>query len=342
MSPSDRSTSPGASLRSGGHRSRLRALVASAGVGLVLSGCGLGTAGGFTPTGTLAGALDTVPSLEGAPVKVGSKNFTEALVTGKIAVILLKAAGASVTDLTNIPGSSSARKALEDGDITMMYDYTGTAWIAYLGHTDPVKGAQAQWQAVHDADLSRGLTWLAPAPMNNTYGFAMKRTESERLGVTKLSDIATLPPAQRQFCVESEFNSRNDGMEPMLATYGIPKGSGVPNGNIKVLDTGAIYSATADGTCLFGEVFTTDGRIKALDLVTLEDDRTFFPSYNLVPIVASELLGEHPQLEELFNTVSAELTDEVLLDLNAKVDVEGQEPTDVAWDWLRSKGFVEE
>lgn len=315
--------------------------MAAGAVASLLAGCGLGAAGGYTPTGQLSGPLDDVKSLSGVEVKVGSKNFTEALVVGKLAVILLKSAGAEVTDLTNIPGSSSGRQAMLEGDITMMYDYTGTAWIAYMGHTEPVKGAQEQWQAVYDEDLGNGLTWLAPAPMNNTYGFAVKKDVAERLGITKLSQIADVPPAERTFCVESEFNNRNDGMDPMLQAYGVPRGTAVPKDQIKVYDTGAIYAATAGGDCTFGEVFTTDGRIKALDLVTLEDDKQFFPSYNLVPVFDTDLLKKNPQLEELFDTVSEKLTDEVLLELNAKVDVEGQEPSDVAWDWLLSEGFIE-
>lgn len=327
---------------------RVSAALSALAVTAVLSGCGLGTAGGFTPTGQLAGELDSVESLSGAQVKVGSKNFTEALVVGKMAVILLQSAGADVVDLTNIPGSSSGRQALLQGDVTMMYDYTGTAWINYLGNTTPIMGADKadqshkQWEAVREADLSNGLTWLAPAPMNNSYGFAVKKSVGEELGITKLSQIQDVPQAQRTFCVETEFNNRTDGMDPMLEAYDVPAGSAVPKQNIKVFDTGAIYAATAAGDCTFGEVFTTDGRIKALDLVTLADDRQFFPSYNLVPVLDSELLAEHPQLEELFDKVSAKLTDEVLLDLNAKVDVEGQEPTDVAWDWLVSEGFIEE
>ena len=102
-------------------------LTALAGL-LALSGCGLGTAGGDAPTGTLAGPLADVESLEGAEISVGSKNFTEQLLLGKIAVILLQSAGADVEDLTNIPGSASARAAQLEGQVDMEWEYTGTAW----------------------------------------------------------------------------------------------------------------------------------------------------------------------------------------------------------------------
>ena len=302
--------------------------------------CGLGTAAGYTPSGELAGPVKDV-DLEGASLSVGSKNFTEQLILGKIAVILMKSAGADVTDLTNIPGSASARYAQVDGQVDMEWEYTGTAWISYLGHTKPIPEEQKQYEAVRDEDLKEnGLVWLKPAPMNNTYGFATPTETLKKLGISKLSEIADLPPDQRTFCVESEFKNRNDGYEPMLEKYGLKLGKDVPQGNVKTLATGAIYAATDKGECNFGEIFTTDGRIKALDLTVLEDDRAFFPKYNVATVFRKEVLDEHPELKDLFAPVSAKLDDKTLIELNAQVDVDGRDPVDVAHDWLQKEGFL--
>lgn len=309
---------------------------------LALTGCGLGTAAGFSASGELAGPVADI-DLEGLEIGVGSKNFTEQIIIGKMAVILLKSAGATVQDLTNIPGSATAREAMLQDDVQMQWEYTGTAWIAYLGESDPIADERGQYEAVRDRDLEEnGLVWLEPAPMNNTYGFAAKASKAEELGITKLSELKDLSTEELSFCVESEFNSRNDGMDPMLQTYGLERGSDIPGNQIKVFDTGAIYAATDQGECNFGEVFTTDGRIKALDLVVLEDDEEFFPKYNVSPVFTQEVIEEYPQLRELFNPVSAELTDDLLIELNARVDVDGEEPSEVAMDWLTEAGFVSE
>ena len=224
------------------------------------AGCGLGTAGGQVPSGILAGPLADV-SLEGAEIAVGSKNFTEQLLLGKIAVILLKSSGADVEDLTNIPGSASAREAQLQGQVDIMWDYTGTAWISYLGHDDGIPAEIKQYRAVRDEDLrTNGLVWLPPAPMNNTYGFATPKETARRLGVSRLSDLAEVPADQRTFCVESEFANRNDGLQPMLETYDIPLGTEVARDNIKTLNTGAIYAATDEGVCNFGPTQTLAGR----------------------------------------------------------------------------------
>src|SRR5690242_20138436 len=147
---------------------RLRATAAAVvalAVGLpALGGCGLGTAGGYVPSAQLAGPLKDAGSLDGAEISVGSKNFSESILLGKMALILFKADGATVTDLTNIPGSASARQAALEGQIDAQWEYTGTGWITYLGHDKPIKDEQKQYEAVRDEDLEKNdLTWLPPA-----------------------------------------------------------------------------------------------------------------------------------------------------------------------------------
>ena len=200
-----------------------------------------------------------------------------------------------------------------------------------------MKGEAAQYEAVRDADSKNGLTWLPPAPMDDTYAFAIRESEGQRLGVTKLSDLAKLDRRDLTFCIESEFGSRNDGFVPMLKTYGLTREK---LGRVTNLDTGVIYTATADGQCNFGEVFTTDGRIPGLKLRVLEDDKAFFPHYNLSAVVNSKVLAEHPELAEIFGQLSPKLTNDVMLDLNAKVDTEGDDPAIVARAWLVKEGLL--
>jgi len=309
---------------------------------LALSGCGLQSANTSAPQAVPAG-IEPVPGADGAEVVVGTKNFTEALLLGKVAVIALQAAGFDVTDRSGIPGAAPARAAMLDGEVEVQWEYTGTGWLNYLGMPQGIPDRQEQYEAVRDADLANGLTWLPPAPANNTYAFAVRSEAVAELGgIDALSDIAALPVEERTFCVESEFATRSDGFEPMLEAYGIPLGDpqGVPRENVSVLDTGAVYTATDNGLCNFGEVFTTDGRIPALDLAVLADDRAFFPAYNVAPVVRTETLEQHPGIADVFARISPLLTDDVLQRLNARIDVEGEDPADVALDWLVNEGLV--
>lgn len=316
---------------------RASALVAGLAVAAaMLSGCGLRSASGAVLEAR-PGIIAHYDSLEGVPITVAAKDFTEQLILGNMLSIILAAAGADVTNLTNTPGSFGVRQAMLNGDADISPEYTGTGWINYLGNEVPIKDAHAQWVAVNDADKANNLTWLPPAPMNNTYAFAIRESAAQRLGVTKLSELKGLPRQELTFCVESEFASRNDGFVPMLATYGLTRED---LGRITTLDTGVIYTATANGDCNFGEVFTTDGRIVALDLRVLTDDREFFPLYNLTEVIDTDLLNAHPELAEIFAHLNPRVTNEVMLDLNAKVDSDGDDPALVARDWLIGQGLL--
>src|SRR5699024_8593603 len=117
-----------------------------------LAGCGLGTAGGYVPSGELSGPVEDI-DLDGAEIAVGAKDFTEQISLGKMAVILLQSAGADAQGLTNVPGSNSVRMAMEEDIMDFQWDYTGTAWITYMGEVDPLTDEYEQYEAVRDADL---------------------------------------------------------------------------------------------------------------------------------------------------------------------------------------------
>lgn len=308
--------------------------------GALLAGCGL-ESGGAVPLSVGPESIQPVPELEGVKMTVGSKDFTEQITLGYIIEFAMAAAGAEVRDLTNIQGSNSTRDAQLNGQIDLTYEYTGTGWINYLGNETPLPDSTEQYEAVRDADLAANdMVWEPPAPMNNTYALAMNKQTAAETGVKTLSDYANLVrtnPSAATTCVETEFNVRQDGYPGMAAKYEFD-----PNlAPRQILQTGIIYQATADGTqCKFGEVFTTDGRIIALDLVLLEDDRAFFPKYNPSLIMKKDFADAHPEVQEVMAPITAKLDDKVMTELNRQVDVEGKEPADVARDWLVSEGFV--
>lgn len=308
---------------------------------LALAGCGLSPSTSGVPEAN-PGSITPIEGAEKTHVTVGGKSFTEQLILGKIAVYVTKASGFKVTDMTSIPGSQPARKLMISGQTQVSWDYTGSAWLTYMNHEKGIPDQRKQWEAVRDEDRGNGLVWGNPTPFNNTYAFATRTEFAKAKGITKLSDIAKLPPQERTMCVESEFNSRTDGLNPLLTTYGLPRDTpnGIPQANISLMDTGTIYTATDKGSCNFGEVFTTDGRIDALDLTVLEDDRHFFPSYNAAPIFNAKLLKRFPQLEGRFDMVAKELTETEMRKLNYQVDVKGRDPGDVVYEWMLKKKFI--
>ncbi|MCX6470139.1 MAG: glycine betaine ABC transporter substrate-binding protein [Corynebacteriales bacterium] len=328
--------------RAAGPRRRFRAaLVVLAATALTVAGCGLVSSSGTFTTGSLA---DGAKPLEGAKLTVTSKSFTEGVLLGKITASYLSSAGAKVTDLTGAPGSASSRQAQLNGDADILWEYTGTGWVTYHNQTETIADPTLLWEKVRDIEKStNNLVWLPPSNFNDTYAFAASGPTAQRLKVTSLSEVAKLPVADRTFCVDDEFFSRSDGFLPMLKKYGIPYGTpdGVPAANVTRMDAGVIYTSTAKSApCNFGEVYTTDGRVKNLDLTVLTDDRKFFLPYSGTAVVRSSIIKEYPQLAPLIANISKRLTDDLMQDLNGRVDIDGQDPADVAWDWLKSTGLV--
>lgn len=293
------------------------------------------------PTDDVATASKS-DALAGQSFIVGSKDFTESILLGQITMQVLKANGATVVDKTNIKGSVTTRDALLSGAIDLYWEYTGTGWISYLKNTKPIPDPQQQFDAVAAQDLAKNkVVWADRAPLNNTYAMAVRSDKAKALGITSLSDLARIAreqPAEATFCIESEFSTRDDGMPGMLAAYGIT----VPKANIKMLETGVIYSETAKGkTCNFGEVFATDGRIAPLGLTVLTDDKNFFPVYNAALTMRQETATKYPKVAELLAPVATKLTTEEMQKLNAQVDDKGLEPADVAKTWLDSQKLLQ-
>ncbi|KAB2371598.1 glycine betaine ABC transporter substrate-binding protein [Actinomadura montaniterrae] len=301
------------------------------------------TAGCFSSSGTdaKAGSLAKGNSLKGATVTVGGKEFTEQLVLCQITALALRSAGATVKEKCGLQGSNTTRAALTSGSIDMYWEYTGTAWINYLKNTKPLNNAAEQYQAVAQQDLTKNhVKWLAAAPANNTYAIAVKTTTMQQLGITDLSGYAKLAhtdPAKASTCVASEFAGRSDGWPGLQKAYGFT----LPKSSVATLAEGAIYDAIGKGKpCNFGEVATTDGRIKALGLNSIPDDKKFFPVYNPALTLRDSVYKDHPAIEKIMNPIAAALSDSVLQTLNGEVDIKGQEATDVAQKWLQSKGFI--
>lgn len=318
-------------------RTRTALATVVAAVAVAVSGCGLST-NSAVPFDVVPGSITPVPGLEGLTVTVGSKDFTEQILLGYMAELALSAAGMNVVDLTNIQGSSNSRLALRTGDIDVTWEYSGTGWINYLGHTEPIPDERGQYEAVRGEDLNlNGIAWLPYSSLNNTYAFGTTQAYAQQHGLTSNSDMTeflTQNPAEAVFCVETEFASRQDGMPGVQKTYGFP------TTDIKTFGIGTIYQSIASGTCNFGEIFTTDGRIAGLNLHVLADDKKFFPQYNVAPTLRSAFVNEHPQLRQVLEPIAAAIDNQQMIELGKQVDIDGRDPGEVARDWMVSKGFI--
>lgn len=326
-------------MRSSGRTHALAAATVVLALTGTLSGCGL-VSGSPMSDRVQPGKVGAGQPLEGAQLTVTSKEFTEQIILGKVMGLVFRAAGADVVDRTAVQGSIGARSAVETGTADGMYEYTGTSWITYLGHTKPVPDPREQWEVVRKEDRAKGLTWLEPSTLDNTYALVINEKLQKKYGIKTLSDVAEFSrekPNLASVCVDNEFAARQDGLKGMAKKYGMR----FPAGQTHKMAGGVVYTQTAKGKpCLFGEVASTDGRIPALKLKLLEDDKKFFPNYNVAPEINSRTMKKHPEIAKLLAPITKALNNKMAQKLNAKVDVDGQDPHDVAKDWLVKEGFI--
>ena len=270
-------------------------------------------------------------------VAVGGKDFTEQQILSKITSIYLKENGFDVEEASNM-GSAVVRSALENGQIDIYWEYTGTGLVVYQKQeveTDPDEA----YEKVKENDKEHGITWLNKANFNNTYAILMKKDTAEKMGVKTISDLAKMvndDPDKLKFASNAEFYAREDGVKGLQKLYGFK----FPSKNVVKMDSGLLYNALMDGQVDVSVGFATDGRIKGFDLVILEDDQQFFPAYNGVPVVRQEVAEKSPEISELMNKLAGLLDNETMMSLNYSVDVEHKDITEVSRSWLEEQGLV--
>ena len=279
--------------------------------------------------------------LSGVSVAVGSKDFDEQLILGEMMVAAFEAAGAEVDNKVNLGGTNVARAALESGEIDIYMEYNGTGWTVHLGQSDPSFDPEVLTSGVRDMDLAEnGIVWVGRSPFNNTYGFASSPEVTEANGGA--FDLKSMMEYVRDnsdavVCMESEFPSRPDGLILTETHAGID----LPDNQQLILDTGIIYTETANNNCDFGEVFTTDGRIPALGL-TLVTDPGVNILYNVSGTIRQDKYNEAPEaFDGIIEAVLAPLDNIKMAELNGKVSAEGEDRAAVARDFLVAEGLID-
>jgi osmoprotectant transport system substrate-binding protein len=271
----------------------------------------------------------------GDAVKVGSKNFTEELILGELYAQSLEHAGLHVTRKLNLGTTDIAMAALNRGEIDLYPEYTGTALLNVL-HLPPESDPKRSYSTVKSAYESKfGLVWLDAAPMNDTQALATTQAVAGRYALGRLSDLGSKSGELRLGAVP-EFLTRADGLPGLQKRYG-----GFRFKQIKTVDNGLKYQALEHGDVDVVIAFSTEGQIKADNLVVLEDDKHFFPSYAVAPVVRKAALDAHAAIAKPLNALSPLLTNDVMQNLNLQVDgSQKREPADVARDFLKQHGLA--
>lgn len=266
--------------------------------------------------GIVAYALVTTSAIAGAPLRVGSKRFTESYVLAEIVVAAARAEGIEATHEQGLGGTAVTERALEDGAIDLYPEYTGTIAETIVKSPDVAR---------LPADLAaRGLVMGPPLGFENTYALAAPRAR----GLRRVSDVAVHP--ELRIALSHEFAGRRDGWPGLAAAYGL--GDRAPT----AIDHALAYEALRRGTIDVTDVYTTDAKIPRYDLVVLEDDRHFFPPYEAVLLHRADALARFPRLARVLARLAGSIDAGTMQRLNARAELDGIAFAEVAREHLEA------
>jgi len=286
----------------------------------------------LTRIGLVLAALVATGLAHAQVVRVGSKNFTEQFVLGELYAQALEAAGIKTEKKLNLGGTLIAHKALEEKQIDLYPEYTGTMLLAIL-KAEAMTDAKAVYDKVKAEYATKGLVVLDQANVNNTYVLVVKPEVAAKYKLETLSDMAKVAK-ELTLGAGPEFRDRKDGLPGLKAKYGIEFKED------QQLAIGLRYNALKSDQIQVVNGYSTDGMIAALKLKRLKDDKALWPPYFIAPVVRKEALDANPKIAEVVNKVSALLDEATMAAMNYQVDGEKMEPKDVAHDFLKSKGLV--
>jgi osmoprotectant transport system substrate-binding protein len=300
-----------------------------------------------------ATALAQAPN-ENDPIVVGSKQFTEQIVLGKVIIEALRAEGYEVTDRTNLGGTAVNRDALEAGEIDVYPNYTGTAisnwyrdipWAAESIPEGASGNAYASYATVASLDAALfDLVWLRPAPANNTYALAVTRQWSEENDITTLPEFAEYVNEGGEVVLSTgdEFAQRPDGLPAFYETYDFQLSE-----DQLIIIAGATPAqteqalASGQNNVNVAMAYGTDGALMAYDFVVLEDPQGAQPVFQPTPVFVGDVIREYPEIAGILNPIFATFDNPTLQGLNASVEVDGLSPDEVARTYLQDNGFID-
>jgi osmoprotectant transport system substrate-binding protein len=279
----------------------------------------------------LVGALSLTGCGGGNTVTIGSANFAESQLLAALYAEALKAKGIPVDETPPLGSREAYIPALQDGSIDLIPEYTGTL-LQYFDKT-AAQTAPADVYAAVGKVLPQPLAVLAMSDAQDKDSVVITRATAHRLGATSLTDLAPHCP-ELLFGGPPEFLKRPDGIPGIQRLYNCTFSG------FKSLDAGGplTLKALTGGQIQAADIFTTDPNIEANDLVALTDPKDNFAAQNVVPLINGTKVT--PRLEQTLNAVSAKLSTQALIELNAQFNAPDKpDQSTVAKEWLVRNGL---
>ena len=314
------------------------ALIAALVLALGVAACGGGSDNSTgTSGGNSANLIKSNPANKSVSLTVGSKNFTEEYILGNIYAQALQAAGYDVKTNLNLGSETIAYKALQDGEISGYPEYTSTLLESIFGKTSVPAAAQEAYSQAKQELEAKGQTAFQPTPFADSNAFGMLKSKADQLGVTSISDLQGKSQDLTLYG-SPECRERQDCLVGLQNVYGLQFKSFNP------VDIGLRYTVLDKGQADGSIVFTSDAQLAANPdkYVLLKDDKGIFPAGNVIWVTdQSTVQKAGPDYAATIEKVQKGLTLPVMQELNARVDIDKQDPAAVATQYLKEDGYIQ-
>ena len=263
------------------------------------------------------------------PIKIGAKTFTEQYILAEILADQIEKETGEQTQIVSSLGSTVVFDALRSGEIDVYVDYSGTLWVNILRRSDlPASREQAIEEIGRVLAERDGVELVGSLGFENAYALAMTGAKARELGVETISQLVPFA-ARMSIGADYEFLSRPEWRS-------IEKAYGLRMAQQRSMDPSLMYQAVAQGNVDVISAFTTDGRIEALDLIVLDDDRNAIPPYDAVILASARLATEHPEVIQALRGLIGKIDASEMRALNLAVDEKGETPAKVAGRFFAS------
>ena len=285
----------------------------------------------------LLGLLGCAPP-RSSRITIGAKNFTEQVVLGELlAQEIEEVTGERVDRRFYLAGSYICQQALINGRIDGYVEYTGTALTAILKQPLPPAGerdAATVYSRVRELYKNKFGVSVGPGlGFEDTFAMVVRGGDAERLRLKTISD-AIVPARDWKLGVGYEFEERPDGLRGLEAAYGL-RFAGPP----RVMDLGLLYRVLSQRQVDMVAGNSTDGPIRALGFVVLEDDKHYFPPYEAVPLMREDSLAQHPGIGVAEARLAGQVSANEMRAMNDAVDGQHRDVGAVVREFRRGKGL---
>lgn len=267
-------------------------------------------------------------------ITIGSMDFTEQEILSYLVKYLIQGnLDVKVNQKLSLGSSGIVMNAVASNDIDMYIDYTGTIYGNVLKQPPTTDLNKIYTYSKEQLKKIYNLNMLDDLNFNNTYTLSVRKDTALKYNLKTISDLSKVSN-------ELIFSPTITFMERKDCWLGIQDFYNLSFKNVIALDGSPRYIALENKKSDVIDAYSTDALLKKYDLVVLEDDKNFFLPYHAVPIVNDEVLEKYPTLPNILNELATVLNDQVMRELNYKVDEEKQSASSVAKDFLKSNNLI--